>query len=109
MNKNTVFLCKTWCTYGLVSLVLLPTARFFLVFTLTQVKSFSVQDFLRVPGRLLRLPQQAGGAVHETTQCHDSFPNQIVSHDVNSVPHIFLFYQKHDENYKSPSIILLGI
>lgn len=58
-------------------------------FTLAQVKSFSVQDFLRVPGRVLRLPQQAGGAVHEKTQCHDSFPDQIVSHHVNAINDIF--------------------
>lgn len=44
-----------------------------------------------VSGRLLRLPKQAGGAVHETTQCHDSFPDQIVSHYGNTVPDVFSF------------------
>lgn len=38
-----------------------------------------VQDLLRFPGRVLRLPQQAGGAVHETPQRHDSLPDQTVS------------------------------
>lgn len=46
---------------------------------------FSLQDLLWVPGCVLRLPQQTGGAVHETTQCHDSFPDQIVSHPVCTV------------------------
>lgn len=44
-----------------------------------------MQDLLRVPGSVLRLSQQTGGAVHEATQRHDPLPDQIVSLSVNNV------------------------
>lgn len=36
------------------------------------------QDLLRVPRGVLRLSQQTGGSVHETTQRHDPLPNSTV-------------------------------
>lgn len=39
----------------------------------------SVQDLLRLPGGVLRLSQQTGGAVHEAPQRHDPLPDQVVS------------------------------
>ena len=50
----------------------LVTANFY-VFLL-----FFCQDLLRVPRSVLRLSQQTGGSVHETTQRHDPLPNSTV-------------------------------
>lgn len=51
-----------------------------------------MQDLLRVSGGVLRLPQQTGGAVHEATQRHDPFPDQIVSLGVCTVDPLVLLF-----------------
>lgn len=55
----------------------------------------SVQDLLRVSGGVLRLPQQTGGAVHEATQRHDPFLDQIVSLLVRKVDPLVLQLLHH--------------